>query len=146
MSNQSIIFWSEAAKQQLPGVEETIITRVFSILIIIINLLEACRSELVCSQATAARGEGDRHHHRLLPLPPLVLHHDIRVGQHVLQYFLLSTIFVFLSRFYLRIEMGELIGLGVDPAKGFHLFKVGVLRQLLRQVHLKKRGLQHHTK
>ena len=94
MSNQSIIFWSEAAKQQLLGVEETVIIRVFSIpIIIIINLLEACRSELVCSQATAARGEGDRHHHRLLPLPPLVLHHDVRVGQHVLQYFLLSTIF-----------------------------------------------------
>ena len=32
--------------------------------------------------------------------------------------------------------MGELIGLCVDPAKRFHLFQVGVLRQLLRQVHL----------
>ena len=41
--------------------------------------------------------------------------------------------------------MWELVGLGVDPAERFHLFQVGVLRQLLRQVHLRERLTQSHT-
>ena len=89
-----------AAKQQLPGVKETVITTVFS------------PSHLLCSTIMFAW---------------------VSTSYRIF----LCTIFVFLLKFYLRVEMGELIGLGVDPAKGFHLFKVGMLRQLFRQVHLR---------
>ena len=90
------------AREQLPGVKETVITIVFS------------PSHFLCSTmmlewvSTSCDG-----------------------------LFLRKAHFQnFEQNCYLRVEMRQFIGLGVHPSQGLHLLQVGVLRQLLGQVHL----------